>query len=139
MFQNARWTPIDTINVQVFIEDEWHDYHCTYYDEVAHGIELWELLTTTYADQVAPCTDEEKYEWAATDIISMRNMALRDTDWLACVDVELENQDEWLDYRQALRDITSQAGYPFDVCVPEKPRHTRNIFNRVKRKRGPEC
>jgi hypothetical protein len=134
MFQNPRWTPIDTIRVDVFIEGEWHEYHCTDYDDAAHGQELWKQLTTTYVNEVAACTDEEKYEWAESDIKSMRNVALRETDWLACVDVELENHDEWLEYRQALRDITSQPGYPFDVIIPEKPRRTRNIFNLAERK-----
>ena len=127
MFQNPRWTPIETINVQVFIEGEWHDYHCTYYDEVDHGKELWQLLTTAYVDQVSACSDAEKYEWAELDIKAKRNVSLRETDWLACVDVELENQDEWLEYRKALRDITSQPGYPFEIKMPEKPRLTKNI------------
>jgi hypothetical protein len=136
MFQNPRWTPIDTIDVQVFIEGEWHDYHCTDYDEVAHGIELWNLLTTTYVDQIADCTDETRYEWASADISAMRNASLRETDWLACVDVQLENQDEWLEYRQALRDITDQPGYPFEVKIPEKPRLTKNTFHLGERVRA---
>ena len=28
---------------------------------------------------------------------------------------------EWAKYRQALRDITKQPGFPFDVTFPEKP------------------
>lgn len=135
-FQNAQWTPIDTIKVQVFIDGDWHDYHCTDYDEVAHGIELWNTLTTKYVDQIAPCTDEERYEWAASDVKAERNSRLRDTDWLACVDVILENQEEWLEYRRALRDISRQDGYPFDVVWPERPRHTRNTFSVTERVRA---
>ena len=30
-------------------------------------------------------------------------------------------RQRWLDYRQALRDIPQQKGFPFDVVWPEKP------------------
>ena len=127
-FRNAQWTPIDTINVQVLIKGEWHDYHCTDYDDVPHGIELWNLLSTTYINQVTACPESVKYEWAASDILSERNSALRDTDWIACVDVALVNQNDWIEYRRQWRDITEQVGYPFDVQLPIRPAITRNTY-----------
>lgn len=125
MFQNPRWTPIDTIRVDVFIDGEWHDYHCTDYDEVSHGQELWELLSTTYVDQVAACSDEERYEWAASDIRAQRAVALKETDWMSCNDVELENHSEWMIYRRQWRNITEAEGFPFTVELPRKPKLTK--------------
>ena len=46
------------------------------------------------------------------------------SDWTDTVTAQtrLTNWQEWQDYRQALRDITKQAGYPLDVIWPEQPK-----------------
>ena len=52
-FGNPRWTEEGTIICTV--EDDNHgilEYHVTPYDEVSHGIELFEMLSTKYADQI---------------------------------------------------------------------------------------
>ncbi len=54
-------------------------------------------------------------------VLSERNKLLRDSDWTQLVDVPLNNKFEWSVYRQQLRDITSQSGYPFNVIWPTKP------------------
>lgn len=56
----------------------------------------------------------------ADDIRMSRNKLLADTDWTQITDAPV-NKDAWATYRQALRDITSQAGFPNDVTWPEKP------------------
>lgn len=38
-----------------------------------------------------------------------RNQLLAETDWRATVDYPKDDQAEWLTYRQALRDITTQV------------------------------
>jgi len=48
-----------------------------------------------------------------------RNQYLSETDWMALSDNTLTS--EWASYRQALRDITSQGGFPFSVTWPTKP------------------
>lgn len=47
-----------------------------------------------------------------------RNELLFQTDWMACSDVTMS--DEWKTYRQALRDLPAQSGFP-DVDFPTKP------------------
>jgi len=44
---------------------------------------------------------------------------LSETDWMACSDVTMS--DNWKTYRQALRDITEQDGYPQIINWPTKP------------------
>lgn len=51
-----------------------------------------------------------------------RNSLLQASDWTQLPDVELEKKQAWATYRQALRDITSQEGYPFNVIWPTKPK-----------------
>jgi hypothetical protein len=48
-----------------------------------------------------------------------RDMRLRETDWMALSDNTMT--PEWASYRQALRDITEQTGFPYSVEWPTKP------------------
>ena len=47
-----------------------------------------------------------------------RNELLAETDWMANSDVTMS--DAWKTYRQDLRDLPSQSGFP-DVDFPTKP------------------
>ncbi len=48
-----------------------------------------------------------------------RDRLLQDTDWMAMSDNTMT--PEWASYRQELRDLPDQDGFPFDVVWPEKP------------------
>jgi hypothetical protein len=52
-----------------------------------------------------------------------RDKRLADTDWTQLIDSPFSNDTNgvWQAYRQALRDIPSQEGFPWDVTWPEKP------------------
>jgi hypothetical protein len=50
---------------------------------------------------------------------NQRNRLLSDTDWMALSDNTMT--PEWASYRQALRDITEQTGFPYSVIWPTKP------------------
>jgi hypothetical protein len=49
-----------------------------------------------------------------------RAARLAASDWTQVVDAKVD-QAAWAAYRQALRDVTSQAGFPWDVQWPEDP------------------
>lgn len=49
-----------------------------------------------------------------------RDRLIQASDWTHLSDVSLSNQKEWVDYRQALRDITTQAD-PFNIEWPIPP------------------
>jgi hypothetical protein len=48
-----------------------------------------------------------------------RDKRLSSCDWTVLPDVTTDSV--WLDYRQALRDITEQSGFPDTVVWPEEP------------------
>jgi hypothetical protein len=50
-----------------------------------------------------------------------RNAMLRDCDWTQAADVNLPNKAAWATYRQALRDVPNQPGFPFNVVWPTIP------------------
>ena len=68
----------------------------------------------------------EENAWAAgendrlsDEIRAKRNKLLAETDYLALSDNTLSS--DMAAYRQALRDVTSQAGFPTNVTWPTKP------------------
>ena len=128
-FTNPKWNTSDTIDctVKLAATDEDIPFNATPYDEEDYGRELYEMLSTKYASQVESCTDSERDAVAEGDALRKRNRLLRDSDWVASTDVNMSNQADWLAYRQALRDITDQDGYPHTINWPLKPDTTRSL------------
>jgi hypothetical protein len=56
---------------------------------------------------------------AESAVRNKRDRLLSDTDWMALSDNTMT--PAWASYRQALRDITTQEGFPFLVGWPVKP------------------
>ena len=52
-------------------------------------------------------------------IRAKRNSLLVETDWMAALDYTMS--DSWKVYRQELRDVPSQDGFPQNVIWPTKP------------------
>lgn len=71
-------------------------------------------------------TDEEKqayYDSAAAKVRGRRDRDLQECDWVVIKHTEKGTNipAEWELYRQALRDITGQEGFPYSVTWPTKP------------------
>ena len=68
-----------------------------------------------------PPSDEELADEARTE----RNQLLADSDWTQLPDARnamgADKAAEWDTYRQALRDITEQEGFPREIEWPIKP------------------
>lgn len=58
---------------------------------------------------------------ASEGVRTERNKLLEKTDWTQSRDVVLNNDADWIVYRQALRDITTQEGFPHNIVWPTKP------------------
>ena len=56
----------------------------------------------------------------ADEVRAERDALLAETDWTQVADAPVDAQ-EWADYRQALRDIPQQSGFPGDIVWPSKP------------------
>jgi hypothetical protein len=63
----------------------------------------------------------ENYSSLAMEAKTKRNRLLYETDWTQMPDVPLTNKVLWATYRQALRDITAQSGYPAEIIWPTPP------------------
>lgn len=54
-------------------------------------------------------------------VLALRDEELRSTDWTQLLDADKKVQGDYVAYRQALRDMERQAGFPFNVEWPVKP------------------
>lgn len=79
----------------------------------------------TDTDQATAAEQEAAYkamkdEEQAKSVRSTRTEKLKDSDWTQVADAPVD-QAAWATYRQALRDITAQEGFPWTVEWPEQP------------------
>jgi len=56
----------------------------------------------------------------AAQIRSERDRLLKEFDWTQLPDAPVDQQ-AWAEYRQALRDVPQQAGFPTEITWPVKP------------------
>lgn len=66
-------------------------------------------------------TSAQRTDFCVRTVRKTRDDLLVQSDWTQLPDVPLADKAAWQTYRQALRDITSQPGYPFDVVWPTPP------------------
>lgn len=92
-------------------------------------------ITTGEVTQVALTTEEQSQKdaektaswghdadsWNAVVMREERNLKLQATDWTQMPDYNGSNKSAWATYRQALRDVPAQSGFPNDITWPTEP------------------
>jgi hypothetical protein len=73
------------------------------------------VVTDATPEQIAARTDDQ-----SSMVRLDRNSRLTACDWTQLPDVSVDVQ-AWAEYRQELRDITDQVGFPWDVDWPLTP------------------
>ena len=76
-------------------------------------------IPLTDAEWTAISSQQPPVEFVEQEVRNQRNSLLSGTDYLALSDNAMTT--EMAAYRQALRDITSQEGFPYSVTWPTKP------------------
>ena len=56
----------------------------------------------------------------AKSVRDQRNTKLTESDWTQVADAPVDKQ-LWATYRQALRDISTQTGFPWEITWPDAP------------------
>jgi len=74
---------------------------------------------TTAIEQESAYKAQKDSEQAAS-IRQQRNDKLKESDWTQVEDAPI-NKTLWATYRQSLRDITSQEGFPWNITWPTEP------------------
>jgi hypothetical protein len=85
--------------------------------ENGEWVMTWEI-TSASSEEIA-----ERLERKSIEVRQYRNQYLSDSDWVVTRAKETGTNipTAWKNYRQALRDITSQEGFPHEVVWPTKP------------------
>ncbi len=74
----------------------------------------WAIVDKTLAELAVDLLD------AANSIRADRNQRLAASDWTRLDDAPVD-RTAWAIYRQALRDVPAQVGFPWTVAWPSKP------------------
>lgn len=91
----------------------------TYYHDTPEGRIPFTPEQEAQRDAEIAAWEAGESDRKASAIREERNRLLTESDWRALTDQTLT--DEWRDYRQALRDISSQEGFPDSVVWPTVP------------------
>jgi hypothetical protein len=76
-------------------------------------------VTTTAAENEAAYKAAKDAEQAKS-VRSARGEKLKDSDWTQVADAPVDKA-AWATYRQALRDVTGQEGFPWTITWPTQP------------------
>lgn len=77
-------------------------------------IQSWNII------ELSPEEKQRIDDNKASSVRIERNKRLADCDWTQLKDVSVDTA-HWNIYRQELRDITTQEGFPHNIIWPEKP------------------
>jgi len=93
---------------------------------ITANVSTGEIVQVPYTAEEQAEYDIKQAAWEAgandrkaAEVRAERNEKIRVCDWRVLPDVL--NSDIWKTYRQALRDIPTQTGFPNDVVWPEQP------------------
>lgn len=93
-------------------------YQVAYRDGVEQVNGKWytKFAVADMGDEAKAALDDQQ----AASMRSERNRRLSESDWTQVEDSPVDKA-AWATYRQALRDIPAQAGFPWEVTWPAKP------------------
>ena len=95
--------------------DHTKDFSVTAEQAGGSWVEKW-VATSVSAQEIAQRTENQ-----ANNVRAERNQKLSQSDWTQGKDIADEVSTAWATYRQALRDVPAQAGFPWNVTWPEAP------------------
>jgi len=119
-YRGTMWFNSDTKKYEVSTQPD--DERINPWVEVVGG-----TVTTSFPPAADYIFDYVTKEWIPdipvleTKARERRNRFLVASDWTQMPDVSIATKAAWATYRQALRDITAQAGYPTEITWPTPP------------------
>jgi hypothetical protein len=125
--KNPRWVNAENTMIDLTIKwegiNEEYPFTASPIDCEAHGRAIFAAAVAgeygpvaEYVPPPSPTTEE-----IAAAARAERNALLTSTDWTQAADVPQATKDKWAPYRQALRDVPGQSGFPTNIQWPVKP------------------
>lgn len=109
MFRVFNATQPELTDTQVLEEDP-----PVFSNEDQRWTQVWRVRDMT-AEEITQRNDIQ-----AEQVRTNRNTKLSASDWTQVADAPVDKA-AWATYRQALRDITAQVGFPWTITWPEQP------------------
>jgi hypothetical protein len=108
-------------NLSSFLKSYYKNNEFKELPEKPSNYHTWDLETEQW--QEPENYQQLLFNEAASKVKQERQRLLTATDWTDTVSAStrLENYNAWQLYRQHLRDITTQEGYPFNISWPTQP------------------
>lgn len=120
VFANQQNTEITCDVLFEHFAPEWLPFSANPEDPEAHGREIYARCMAGDFGSIGafaqPSIDE-----IAVQVRAKRDTLLLASDWTQLPDVPQATKDLWVAYRQALRDVTEQSGFPQNVTWPTSP------------------
>ena len=125
-YRDPIYTETGAIDCEIDHPDHgWIPFTASPDDSEEHGRALFDEIEAKGGvapyEPPPPPADEQ----LAAEARTKRNQLLADSDWTQLPDARnamgTDKAAEWDAYRQALRDITEQAGFPREIEWPTKP------------------
>jgi hypothetical protein len=111
VYQYSVYGGVEEINGQWFTK--WNLGPSFFDTEDAEG-----NVTTAAENEAAYKTAKDAEQ--AKSVRNSRTEKLKDSDWTQIADATVD-KEVWATYRQALRDVTKQTGFPWTIDWPVKP------------------
>lgn len=123
--KNPQWTSSERKAINLIVKfsqfDEEILFTATENDVAEHGKELF-LRSKQGVFGPIQDPDLEKERTLTSAFVRMqRNSLLAQTDWTQALDIPESKRLLFAEYRQALRDVPQQPGFPENIAWPEPP------------------
>ncbi len=130
IYENSTGTPVDVSESIRYVKthsgamigvtsvvDASHVYF--FGSDMVYGLWMYTVVETATVPEGLTANPEKR----AIAARAQRDTLLTACDWTQCLDapIDTDSQLEYRAYRQALRDVTEQEGFPFDVAWPDLP------------------
>lgn len=122
-YRNAKYNSVGTIDCEInHPKFGWIPFTASPDDSQKYGRDLYASMRDianeyTPPPPPPPPTKDE----VAAQVRSHRDALLSSSDWTQMQDAPVDRA-AWAEYRQALRDVTDQEGFPENVTWPEPPK-----------------
>lgn len=118
--RNPIYNADDSIDCEIFHpEYKWVPFTASPHDTEKHGRDIYRAaLAMGPAAYIPPPppSDEE----ISAQVRAKRSRLLTTSDWTQVADAPVD-QVAWATYRQALRDVPQQEGFPINIVWPDQP------------------
>lgn len=122
--RNGYCTVLFFTNIDELTDEEgntYYEYDLYVLDKVNYRDTLESAIEANYEEWLNMAIQND-YDTAAKEVRTKRDSLLNGSDWTQVADTALseQKQEAYRIYRQALRDVPEQEGFPYEVLWPEE-------------------